>query len=161
MRGLFLCHSLIISKWSWGINSHNLHNLHNFPPTIGFKTMHFWFSTFRFFPKYFRLYTFYVYVWALLAVSLSIIVNCKTQNLVLCVDVYSEPLQTFKRNFLAKIVNGEKPVTISTRCFILDVSQGSKYISVLHICQKNRLTINCLSLKIAFFSIISLYLAFK
>ena len=42
-------------------------------------------------------------------------------------EVYSEPCQTSKMGFFAKITEGSKPLTISTKSFILDVWQGSKY----------------------------------
>ena len=38
------------------------------------------------------------------------------------------------RDFFAKIINGMKPLTIFTKLFILDVSQGSKYAIYLSFC---------------------------
>ena len=44
-------------------------------------------------------------------------------------DAYSEPYQTFKMERFAKIVNGEKSLTISAKRTILDVWHGSEYPS--------------------------------
>ena len=44
---------------------------------------------------------------------------------------YSEPCQTPNMECFVKIVNSYRSLTISTKCSILDVWQGSKYASVL------------------------------
>ena len=46
-------------------------------------------------------------------------------------NAYSEPIQTSKMKFLAKIVNTFQPLTISAKSSILDVRLGSEYDPVI------------------------------
>ena len=46
-------------------------------------------------------------------------------------ETYSEPCQTSKMEFFAEIGNGWKPLTSFTRNSILDLYQGSEYVSVI------------------------------
>ena len=46
-------------------------------------------------------------------------------------ETYSEPSQTSKMEFFAKIINSWKPLTIFAKCFILDTRQCSEYAPAL------------------------------
>ena len=47
-------------------------------------------------------------------------------------EAYSEPCQTSKSEYFAKINNDQKPLTIFTKCSILDVCRGSQYTSAFY-----------------------------
>ena len=46
-------------------------------------------------------------------------------------EVYLEPYQTSNMGFLAKIVNGLKPLIFFVKHFIVDIWQNSEYASVI------------------------------
>ena len=45
-------------------------------------------------------------------------------------ELYSQPSQIFKMELFAKIVNTWKPLTIFAKNSILDIWQGSEYVSM-------------------------------
>ena len=64
--------------------------------------------------------------------------NMKILNLCHRWQAYSQPSQISKMERFVKIVNGEKSLTIFTKCFILDVWQGFENLSEKHTSRFNR-----------------------
>ena len=62
-----------------------------------------------------------------LASSCSLLFSCLKSHS----EAYSELCQTSKTKLLPKIVNGFQPLNTFTKNFILDVSQGSDYASII------------------------------